>query len=143
MAVAPPPPLSVSLGRLLNPFFCHVGHSKLNRVLNPLVDLTVDLCRRGGTGGAGLVSWPGEPTEWLHKSLTQTGALAHSRNRRKPSFHSDDREGRKANHVEFQLYNDRIENPICRRNSDICERGGGHFMAVEKCKAYNTTRRDL
>ena len=47
----PSPPLSVSFGRLLNPFFARsVGHSRRNRVLNPLVDLSVDFLKKGREG---------------------------------------------------------------------------------------------
>ena len=49
-------PLSLSFAicvirAVIEPFFCQVGHSRRNRVLNPLVDLSVDFLKEGRDRG--------------------------------------------------------------------------------------------
>ena len=85
------PPLSLAIcviRAVIEPFFVRsVGHSRRNRVLNPLVDLSVDFLKKGREG------W------FLNGYINPQRKLAGSCHRRKPSFHSDDRGSRKANHV--------------------------------------------
>ena len=98
-AVTLPSPLSVAIcviRAVIEPFFARsVGHSRRNRVLNPLVDLSVDFLKKGREG------W------FLNGYINpqrKLGSLAHATvgNRRSTPMTE-----RVVKPITFQLYNER------------------------------------